>query len=74
VLRHSPERLRADIDGYAQLQLWQSREQRARSSLDLARAEMHSDFGVGAAFAARSGRSDMLMLEFSVGLPLFSGN
>jgi outer membrane protein TolC len=47
----------------------------AASAIDVARAEKRPDWTVGASYGQRSGdRSDMLMLEVGIGLPLFSRN
>jgi outer membrane protein TolC len=47
----------------------------AATAVDLARAEKRPDWSVGAAYGQRGGgRSDMLMLEVGIGLPLFARN
>ena len=47
----------------------------AAAAVDLARADKHPDWSVGASYGQRAGgRSDMIMLEVGVGLPLFPGN
>lgn len=47
----------------------------AAAEIDAARAEKHPDWSVAASYGQRSaGRSDMIMLEFGIGLPLFPRN
>ncbi|MGO4551253.1 TolC family protein [Lysobacter sp. 2RAF19] len=47
----------------------------AAAAIDVARAEKRSDWSVGASYGQRAGaRSDMIMLEVGIGLPLFSRN
>lgn len=71
-LATSPSMLRASLQRHARLQWWDERERRAESDVGLARAETRPDLGFGLSYGARSGRDDMLMLEVSVGLPLFA--
>lgn len=67
----SADTLRADVDHLRPLTTWSAREALADSAIDAAVATKRPDWSVGAAYAQRSrGRSDMLMLEVSVGLPL----
>lgn len=47
----------------------------AAAEIDAARAERHPDWSIAASYGQRSdGRSDMVMLEFGIGLPLFPRN
>ena len=47
----------------------------AAAAVDLARADKHPDWNVGASYGQRGGgRSDMLMLEVGIGLPFFTRN
>lgn len=47
----------------------------AAAAVDLARAQKRPDWSVAASYGQReSGRSDMVMLEFGIELPLFTGN
>ena len=47
----------------------------AAAAIDVARAEKRPDWSVGAAYGQRDGgRSDMIMFEFGIGLPLFARN
>lgn len=47
----------------------------AAAAVDLARADKHPDWSVGASYGQRAdGRSDMIMFEVGIGLPLFPGN
>lgn len=63
------------VDQVGPLLAWQKREAVAEAGVALATAEKRSDWSIGAAYGQRErGRSDMLMIEFSVGLPLFTAN
>ncbi len=73
-LRVPAEQLRSTIDRHAVLQVWQGRERTAAAGVRLAQADKRPDLGFGLAYGARSGRTDMVMFEVSVGLPLFSRN
>ncbi|MDQ3038950.1 MAG: TolC family protein, partial [Pseudomonadota bacterium] len=67
--------LLAAVDRVGPLLAWQAREAVAEAQLSLAAAENRPDWSLGAAYGQRGGgRSDMLMIEFSVGLPLFTAN
>jgi outer membrane protein TolC len=72
--------LLASVDRQAPLLPWPSREAVAQASIDAALAEKRPDWSLGASYGQRSRtpggmpRSDMLMLEVSVGLPLFTRN
>ena len=47
----------------------------AAAAIDVARAERRPDWSVGASYGQRAGgRSDMLMVEVGIGLPLFTRN
>ena len=47
----------------------------AAAAVDVARAEQHPDWSVAASYGQRAaGRSDMIMLEVGIGLPLFPRN
>jgi outer membrane protein TolC len=47
----------------------------AAAAIDVARAEKHPDWSVAASYGQRAGdRSDMLMVEVGIGLPLFARN
>lgn len=47
----------------------------AAAAVDVARAEKRPDWSVGASYGQRDGsRSDMIMVEVGIGLPLFSRN
>ena len=47
----------------------------AAAAIDVARADKHPDWSVGASYGQRAGgRSDMIMFEVGIGLPLFSRN
>lgn len=73
-LRVAADELRAGIDRYAFLQVWQGEERTALAAAQLAEAEKRPDLGFAVAYGARSGRPDMMMFEVSVGLPLFTRN
>jgi len=67
--------LRHDVDRQAPLLAWQAREQLAQAELGRARAAKHPDWSVSASYGQRAiGRSDMLMLQIGVSLPLFTRN
>ncbi|MBS0200444.1 MAG: TolC family protein [Proteobacteria bacterium] len=72
--------LLASVDRQGPLLPWRSRESLAQASVDAAIAEKRPDWSVSAAYGQRSRtpdgmpRSDMVMVEFSVGLPLFARN
>lgn len=71
----SETQLLATLDDQDALRPWQAREQTAAAEVELARAERHPDWSVGIAYGQRErSRSDMLMLEFSIDLPLFPAN
>ncbi len=71
-------RLLAEIDRLAPMQPWAQRERVAGAEADAALAERHADWGLGLTWGRRErspqgmSRSDMVMLEFSVGLPAFT--
>jgi len=73
-LRVAADELRAGIDRYAFLQVWQGEERTALAAAQLAEAEKRPDLGFAVAYGTRSGRPDMMMFEVSVGLPLFTRN
>ena len=73
-LRLPAEQLRASIDALAVLQVWDGRQRAASAAVRLAEAEKHPDLGFGLAYGARSGRSDMMMFEVSIDLPVFTRN
>ena len=67
------ESLQRSIDEQAPMQAWAAREQVAQAALDQARAATHPDWSVSAEYGKRAPRlSDMVTLQFSVSLPLFS--
>ena len=69
------ESLQRSIDEQAPMQAWAAREQVAQAELDQARAAKHSDWSVSAEYGKRApGLSDMVTLQFSVSLPLFTRN
>ena len=68
-------RLLADVDRVGQLLPATAQVETAAAAIDLARAEKRSDWSVGASYGQRDGgRSDMIMVEVGIGLPLFSRN
>lgn len=75
VLPTSEADLLSSIERQGPVLPWQSREAGAEAEVDLATAQKRPDWSIGAAYGQRSGsRSDMLTLEFSVQLPLFTVN
>lgn len=75
VLPVSEVRLLAAIDQLGPLLPARAEVETAAAAVDMARAEKRPDWSVAASYGQRSrGRSDMLMLEVGVGLPLFPRN
>lgn len=69
------ERLLASVDRLGPLLLTNAQVETAAAAVDAARAEKRPDWSVGAAYGQRDGgRSDMIMLEVGIGLPLFPRN
>lgn len=67
--------LLSSVDRQRALLEWESLEAVAEAEIALASAETRPDWSIGAAYGQRAGsRSDMLMLEFSIDLPLFTRN
>ena len=67
--------LLASIDRQTPLLPWRSREDVAAAQVDVASAEKHPDWSISAGYGQRErGRSDMLTVQFAVGLPLFTRN
>jgi outer membrane protein TolC len=68
-------RLLAAVDQSGSLLPASAQVESAAAALDMARAETHPDWTVEASYGQRSaGRSDMIMLEVGIGLPLFTRN
>jgi outer membrane protein TolC len=80
VLPISPTTMFASIDRQAPLLPWRSREAVAEAQVDAAIAEKRPDWSVGVTYGQRDRapdgmpRSDMLMVEFAIDLPLFTRN
>lgn len=71
----SKERLLGAIERLGQLLPVNAQVESAAAAIDMARAEKHPDWNIGASYGQRAGgRSDMLMLEVGIGLPLFGRN
>ncbi len=67
--------LLASIDRQPSLLPWRSREDIAAAQVDVASAEKHPDWSISASYGQRErSRSDMLAVQFAVGLPLFTRN
>lgn len=72
-----PATLLASIDRQGALLPWRAREAVAAAEVDAAVAEKRSDWSLGVTYGQRDrmpngrARSDMLMVEFAIGLPLF---
>ncbi|WP_281301777.1 TolC family protein [Iodidimonas sp. MBR-14] len=67
--------LLASVDRQGPLLPWRSREAIAEAELALAAAEKRPDWRLAASYGQRDrSRSDLLMLEFSVDLPLFAAD
>lgn len=68
-------RLLSALDLQGPLLQWRAREAVAQAEVALAAASRRPDWSLGAAYGQRAGdRGDMLMLEVSMDLPLFTGN
>lgn len=68
-------RLVASVDRTASLLPAAARVETAAAAIDVARADKRPDWSVGASYGVRAdGRSDMLMFEVGIGLPLFPRN
>jgi len=80
VLPIDPAALLASIDRQGPLLPWSSREAIAEAEVDAAIAEKRPDWSLGVAYGQRDdapngmSRSDMLMVEFAIDLPLFTRN
>lgn len=75
VLPMSEAQLLQSLDRLPALRPIDAQLETAAAQIDLARAERRPDWTVGASYGQRStGRSDMLMLEVGIGLPLFARN
>lgn len=71
----SEPRLLAAIDRLGPLLPTNAQLETAAAAVDVARAEKRPDWSVGASYGQRErGRSDMVMLEVGIGLPLFTRN
>lgn len=69
------EKLLASLHQHASLLAFDAQRALAQSEIDLARAEKRPDWSAELAYAKRGAAfSDMVSLEFRVGLPLFGGN
>ncbi len=80
VLPIPPATVLASIDRQAPLLPWRSREAVAEAQVEAAIAEKRPDWSVGVTYGQRDRapdgmpRSDMLMVEFTIDLPLFTRN
>lgn len=64
--------LLASLDRLGPLLLTNAQVETAAAAIDAARAEKRRDWSVGASYGQRdAGRSDMLMVEVAIGLPIF---
>ncbi|TAM93765.1 MAG: transporter [Rhodanobacteraceae bacterium] len=73
-LRVAPEQLMADIDRQGPMLGWKAREDRAQAALALAKAGKRPDWKVGLVFGHRLHLDNMVGMEVSVDLPIFSRN
>lgn len=70
----APETLRANLHKHGPLLAFDSRLALARSEVERAKADKQPDWSAQLSYGKRAGDlSDMLTVEFRVGLPLFSG-
>lgn len=76
----TPATLLASLDRQGPLLAWRSREAVAEAQVDAAIAEKRPDWSLGVTYGQRERtpegmpRSDMLMVEFAIDLPLFTRN
>lgn len=71
----SEARLLAEVNRVGPLLPATAQLETAAAAIDVARADKHPDWSVGASYGQRAGgRSDMIMFEVGIGLPLFSRN
>ncbi|AWV06184.1 TolC family protein [Marilutibacter maris] len=76
----APAALLASIDRHGALLPWRAREAVAAAEVDAAIAGKRPDWSLGFSYGQRERtpagrpRSDMLMVEFAIDLPLFTGN
>lgn len=76
----TPATLLASLDRQGPLLPWRSREAVAEAQVDAAIAEKRPDWSLGVTYGQRErtpegvSRSDMLMVEFAIDLPLFTRN
>jgi len=74
-LGHSPQSLVAGVEQHAPLAPLVARIAAARTDVELARAEKRPDWSAELSYAKRGSEfSDMISLEFRVGLPLFAAH
>ena len=79
-LRVAEDRLLANLDHLAPLLPWAESERVAEAEVDAALAQKRPDYGLALSYGRRerspagASRSDMVMLELSIGLPLFTRN
>jgi outer membrane protein TolC len=79
-LRVAPPTLLASLDRQGPLLPWRSREAVAEAQVEAAMAEKRPDWSLGVTYGQRDrspeglSRSDMLMVEFAIDLPLFTRN
>jgi cobalt-zinc-cadmium efflux system outer membrane protein len=67
--------LLSTIDRQRELLDWRYREAIAEAEIALASADKRPDWSIAAAYGQRDGsRADMVMVEFRIGLPLFTRN
>ena len=75
VLSHDQSTLLASLDRQGKLLDWPAREREAEAALAVAEAEKHPEWSVGLNYGSRvRGLSDMVSLQVSVSLPLFTRN
>lgn len=68
-------RLLAEVDRVGPLLPATAQVETRAAAIDVARADRRPDWSVGASYGQRAGgRSDMIMFEVGIGLPLFSRN
>jgi outer membrane protein TolC len=73
-LRISPAQLLTDVDRQGPMLGWRAREDQAQAAVALANAGKHPDWKVGLMFGHRLHLDNMVGVEVSVDLPIFSRN
>ncbi|MDE2295407.1 MAG: TolC family protein [Gammaproteobacteria bacterium] len=72
-LPQTPAALEENVDRQVPMRVWRARESAAAAAVAEARAAKRPDWSIGVTYGNRGpGRSDMVSLQFSVSLPVFT--